>query len=74
MREAHPTERAVGIDYYVSDAAGIDGRLRVDPADFQVAEIERVDPESADADAGAYPEVLLRATLRSWDTNDFAGR
>jgi tRNA pseudouridine13 synthase len=74
MREAHPTERAVGIDYYVSDAAGIDGRLRVDPADFQVAEIERVDPEPIDADAGAYPEVLLRATLRAWDTNDFASR
>ncbi|XVH30550.1 tRNA pseudouridine(13) synthase TruD [Haloferacaceae archaeon DSL9] len=74
MREAHPTERAVGIEYYVSDAAGIGGELRVDPADFRVAELEAFDPEPADADPGAYPDVLLRATLRGWDTNDFAGR
>ena len=74
MREAHPTEQAVGIDYHVSDADGIGGELRVDPADFRVAEIENFDPEPIDADPGAYPEILLRATLRSWDTNDFAGR
>jgi len=74
MREAHPIERAVGIDYYVSDADGIGGLLRVDPEDFRVAEIEHFEPEPLAADPGAYPEILLRATLRSWDTNDFAGR
>ena len=74
MRESHPIEQAVGIDYYVSDADGIGGQLRTEPDDFQVTEIENFDPEPVDADTGAYPEILLRATLRKWDTNDFAGR
>ncbi|MFB6232709.1 MAG: tRNA pseudouridine(13) synthase TruD [Haloarculaceae archaeon] len=74
MRDSHPTEQAVGIDYYVSDADGIGGELRVDPEDFRVEEIENFEPEPLDANPGAYPEILLRATLRSWDTNDFAGR
>ena len=74
MRESHPIEQAVGIDYYISDADGIGGRLRVEPADFRVEEIENFEPEPLGADPGAYPEILLRATLRSWDTNDFAGR
>ncbi len=74
MREAHPIERAVGIDYYVSDADGIGGTLRVEPEDFQVHEIEHFDPEPLDSAPGAYPEILLRATLREWDTNDFAAR
>jgi conserved hypothetical protein TIGR00094 len=74
MRESHPIEQAVGIDYAVSDADGIGGELRVDPEDFRVDEIENFDAEPLDADPGAYPEILLRATLRSWDTNDFAAR
>ena len=74
MREAHPIEQAVGIAFYVSDADGTGGQLRTEPEDFRVEEIENFDPEPIDADSGAYPEVLLRATLRQWDTNDFAGR
>ena len=74
MRESQSVEKAVGIDHYVSDADGIGGRLRVTPEDFHVAEIENFEPEPIDADPGAYPEILLRATLRSWDTNDFAKR
>ncbi|PSP84871.1 tRNA pseudouridine(13) synthase TruD [Halobacteriales archaeon QS_1_68_17] len=73
MREAHPFERAVGMAWYVSDADGIGGRLRDRPADFRVREIERFDPEPVDADPGAYPHLLVRATLSGWDTNDFAG-
>ncbi|WP_277554161.1 tRNA pseudouridine(13) synthase TruD [Halobaculum limi] len=73
MREAHPRERATGVDYYVSDADGIGGRLRVAPEDFRVRERERMDPEPLDAHEGSYPFLLLRATLRGWDTNDFAG-
>ena len=72
MREAHPLEQAVGIDYYVSDADGIGGRLRDSPADFRVEEIEAFESEPLDSDPGAYPHVLLRAILRRWDTNDFA--
>ncbi|MEF8857127.1 MAG: tRNA pseudouridine(13) synthase TruD [Haloplanus sp.] len=73
MREAHPLERQVGIDYYVSDGPGVGGHLRADPADFRVREIEAVEPEPLDADPGAYPHLLVRATLTDWDTNDFAG-
>ena len=72
MREAHPIERAVGMAYYVSDAEGVGGRLRATPEDFRVRELERFDPEPLDADPGAYPHLLVRATLRDWDTNDFA--
>jgi len=72
MRAAHPAERTVGIEYYVSDADGIGGRLRSQPADFRVEELETVDPEPVDADPAAYPHLLVRATLENWDTNDFA--
>ena len=74
MREAHPVERAVGIERFVSDAAGVGGRLRASPEDFRVREIERFDAEPLDADPGSYPYLLVRATLREWDTNDFAKR
>ncbi|AXG09088.1 tRNA pseudouridine(13) synthase TruD [Haloplanus rubicundus] len=73
MREAHPLERQVGIDYYVSDGPGVGGHLRDAPADFRVRELEGVEPEPLDADPGAYPHLLVRATLTDWDTNDFAG-
>jgi tRNA pseudouridine13 synthase len=73
MREAHPIERAVGMEHYVSDADGVGGRLRAHPEEFRVEEVEAFDPEPLDADPGAYPHLLCRVTLRSWDTNDFAG-
>ena len=72
MREAHPVERAVGIDHYVSDAEGIGGRLRARPEDFRVRELERFETEPVDASPDAYPHVVLRVTLSNWDTNDFA--
>jgi tRNA pseudouridine13 synthase len=76
LREAHPTERTVGMRWYASDADGVGGRLRDSPEAFRVRELERptLDPAPADADPGAYPHLLLRVTLRGWDTNDFAGR
>jgi tRNA pseudouridine13 synthase len=74
MREAHPTERAVGMDYYVSDAAPVGGRLRDRPEDFRVRELEAFDVQPVDADVGDYPHVVCRVTLRGWDTNDFAKR
>ncbi|MDG5775364.1 tRNA pseudouridine(13) synthase TruD [Haloarculaceae archaeon H-GB2-1] len=72
MRPGHPLERAVGIEHYVSSADGIGGEIKRDPDDFRVRELERFDAEPLDADTGAYPHLLLRATLRGWDTNDFA--
>ena len=74
MREAHPTERRVGIEYYRSNAAGTGGRLRTQPADFRVRELETTTPAPLNADTGDYPHLLVRATLRDWDTNDFARR
>jgi len=74
VRESHPRERAVGMRWYASDADGTGGRLRDEDADFRVREVERFDVEPADADPGDYPHVVLRATLRGWDTNDFVGR
>ena len=73
MRPAHPLESAVGMEWYVSDADGVGGRLRDSPEAFQVRELEAFDAEPLDVDPGSYPHVLLRATLRGWDTNDFAG-
>ncbi|MFB6307741.1 MAG: tRNA pseudouridine(13) synthase TruD [Haloarculaceae archaeon] len=73
MREAHPVERAVGMEYYVSDADGVGGQLRTTPDDFRVREREQFATEPVDADEGAYPHLVVRATLRNWDTNDFAG-
>ena len=73
-REAHPIERAVGIDRYVSTSPGIGGSLRATPEDFRVTELEAVDAAPLDADTGSYPVLVVRATLRDWDTNDFARR
>jgi tRNA pseudouridine13 synthase len=72
VREAHSLERTVGMAYYVGDADGVGGRLRREPEDFRVREIEAVDAEPADADSGAYPHVVIRATVRDWATADFA--
>ncbi|RLM59703.1 tRNA pseudouridine(13) synthase TruD [Halobellus sp. Atlit-31R] len=74
MREAHPLERRVGIEYYYSDADGTGGRLRTIPADFRVRELETMRPEPLESDTGDYPYLLVRAELREWDTNDFARR
>jgi len=72
MREAHPVERAVGMEYYVSDAPGVGGHLRESPEDFRVTEVEAFDPDPLDSDPGGYPHLLARVTLHRWDTNDFA--
>ena len=74
MREAHPIEAAVGIEYYVSETDGIGGHLREHPEAFRVRERESfgADLLAVDADIGSYPHLVFRATLRRWDTNDFA--
>ncbi|MFC6904743.1 tRNA pseudouridine(13) synthase TruD [Halalkalicoccus tibetensis] len=74
LRSAHPVEREVGMAYYVSAADGIGGRIRDRDADFRVSEIEAFEAQPLDADPDAYPHLVLRATLRGWDTNDFARR
>jgi len=73
MRAGQPLEREVGIDYYVSDSDGTSGRLRAEPEDFRVRELEGFETEPVDAPTDAYPHLVVRATLHRWDTNDFAG-
>ncbi|PSP68785.1 tRNA pseudouridine(13) synthase TruD [Halobacteriales archaeon QS_1_69_70] len=74
MRGGHPVEQAVGIECYVSETDGVGGRLRGAPEDFRVREREAfdVDIRPLDADPDSYPHLVFRATLRAWDTNDFA--
>ncbi len=72
MRSAHPIEREVGIEYYVTEAEGTGGRLRVEPEDFRVRELELFDSFPVDASAEKYPHLLMRVRLRGWETNDFA--
>ncbi|CAI50705.1 tRNA pseudouridine(13) synthase TruD [Natronomonas pharaonis DSM 2160] len=74
MRDSHPVEQTVGIEYYVTETDGTGGRLRDRPADFRVREREAfgADCRPLDADPGSYPHLVFRATLREWDTNDFA--
>lgn len=72
MRESHSREQAVGIEWYVSDTDGIGGRLRGHPEDFRVREREQFQMSPLDAESGSYPYLVIRATLRGWDTNDFA--
>ncbi|OIB58656.1 tRNA pseudouridine(13) synthase TruD [Natrialba sp. SSL1] len=74
MRPAHPTEQAVGMQAYVTDTDGVGGRLRAADDHFRVRERERFTTEPIDAPTDAYPHLVFRATLRGWDTNDFATR
>jgi len=74
MRQGQRVERAVGMDYYVSDADGTGGRLRADPDEFRVRELEAFETEPLGADPDAYPHLLVRVTLRGWETNAFADR
>ncbi|MFO7925768.1 MAG: tRNA pseudouridine(13) synthase TruD [Halobacteriota archaeon] len=74
MRDSHSVEAAVGIEYYVTDSDGVGGHLRDRPTDFRVREREAfgADLRGLDAVVGSYPHLVFRATLRGWDTNDFA--
>ncbi|USZ72983.1 tRNA pseudouridine(13) synthase TruD [Natronosalvus halobius] len=74
MRQAHPIEQAVGIEHYVSETDGVGGHLRDRDEHFRVRELERFATEPVDASTDAYPHLIFRATLRGWDTNDFARR
>ncbi|MFP4628125.1 MAG: tRNA pseudouridine(13) synthase TruD [Halobacteriales archaeon] len=74
MRPGHVRERPVGMRYYRSDAPGVGGRLKADPADFRVEERPGVELEALEADPGAYPYLVVEATLEDWDTHRFVDR
>ncbi|MFC6951417.1 tRNA pseudouridine(13) synthase TruD [Halorubellus litoreus] len=73
-RDAHPRERAVGMDVYASDVDGVGGRLRDRDEHFRVVEREAFATEPVDAPTGDYPYLVCRVTLHGWDTNDYARR
>ncbi len=74
MRPGHVRERPIGMRYYRSDAPGIGGRLRREPADFRVRERPGLDLEPVDAPTGDYPHLVVEATLEDWDTHGFVNR
>ena len=74
MREAPARDRAVGLEYFVSETDGIGGQLKVEPEDFRVVEVGEIDPEPLEADPSDYPYVLLGVTLRQWETHAFVDR
>ncbi|WP_323675068.1 tRNA pseudouridine(13) synthase TruD [Halorubellus sp. PRR65] len=73
-RDAHPRERAVGMEVYASDVDGVGGRLRDRDEGFRVVEREAFATEPVDAPTGDYPYLVCRVTLHGWDTNDYARR
>lgn len=74
MREAHPRDRTVGMALYASDHEGTGGQLRADPGHFRVTELPDVSLQPLDADADAYPHLIVRVRLRGWDTYGFVHR
>jgi tRNA pseudouridine13 synthase len=55
-----------GVEGFVSDLPGINGRIKDSPEDFVVEEIPA---EIQRADSGKY--LILKVRLREWDTNRF---
>ena len=71
--EAPPAgEEAVGMTQYVSDTPGIGGRIKTEPDDFVVTELESFDYEPLGADVAAYPHLVVRVRLVDYETNAFA--
>lgn len=62
----------LGLDQRATPLVGTGGQIRTELTDFRVREVEAVSPEPLDADAGAYPHVVIRVGLQGWDTNAFA--
>ena len=62
-----PSERAIGIDFYLSRAPGVPGRTKSSDDDFRVREIStypRPDPEG--------PYTVLRVESRGWEQHELA--
>lgn len=72
MHTAPAEEAAVGMLHYVTDTPGVGGRIKAMPEDFVVTEREAFSAEPVDADAAAYPHLVIRVTLVDTETNAFA--
>lgn len=53
----------MGLEAYLTDAEGIGGKLRADPADFRVTEV----PDFKIGDTGSY--LIVRLTKENWETH-----
>jgi tRNA pseudouridine13 synthase len=63
MIAATDRDRAIGIDYYITDAPGCGGVIRTSPEDFQVEEIY----EDLRYEGGRY--LVLEVEKTDWDTH-----
>ena len=59
-----PGERAVGMEVFLTDGAGIGGHIKTRPEDFVVEEQPRL-PAPGDG-----KQVIVRVTATRWETND----
>ncbi len=63
-RPCRTDETKIGMLYYLSDAEGTGGRIKVFPEDFSVAEISRGPPEDPE---GKF--TIAKVTSTNWETN-----
>jgi len=61
-QSTYPLELLLGMKYYASDAEGIGGQLRVDPADFIVEEIPLIKKGGSSG-----PYLICRLTKTNWE-------
>ena len=62
-----PSERAIGIDFYLSRAPGVAGRTKSSDDDFRVREISTYPRPDADG-----PYTVLRVVSRGWEQHELA--
>ncbi len=66
MKSPYELDQILGLDYFITDAPGIGGRLRTTVEDFVVNELCE-DPEDSEAQEGEYTHFTLQK--RNWDTH-----
>ncbi len=63
QRTGYELEKAIGLEYYLTDSEGVGGVLRQRVEDFQVREISSITP----AEKGEY--LIAELTKRDWDSH-----
>ena len=62
------SDRVLGLEFYLSDTPGLDGRLKATPEEFRVSEISLYPLPDADG-----PFTVLRVRSRDWEQHELAG-
>ena len=60
-----PEEKTIGINTFFTDTTGINGKIKVNPEDFEVLEKSNYPPEKKDAKF-----VIAEITSTNWETNN----